>query len=166
MNHFWPKSLNDRIDLLPKHLKTTLFQSRVDILSIIDKTYGLSWSFDLDNGVLYPSLSLGVFDKEDGWLFHTLCEVPNEISFRLARSLSVTPRMAKVLYQQAHKDLKAITAYLEGLEQSLSKPLTLPNGNINPNILSGIIRFDTKDYRDWSDAISESSILPVNADHS
>lgn len=154
MKTIWPHTLRSKIENLPKSAEVSIDESRISILLKIESPYAILWSFDLDNGVIYPSISLGVHDKEDGWLFHTTCEVNSDISYRLARSLSVEPRKAKAIYLSSHQSLNTIEDFISECKSSLSSPIAI-NNKINHDILYGIIRFGDKDYRNWNEVFNK-----------
>lgn len=163
MNKVSSLKLKHRLEELSDAFTIEEHPFAVDIIIPIDDEYGIVWRFDFDGAIVYPSLSLGIKDEEDGWLFHTLCEVNESISYRLARSLSVTPFIANSIYKEAQDYLSVAESYIAGFESSLSHPLSIENGKINPEILSGIVRFGIKDYRDWSEAVQSkgSHLLKV-----
>jgi hypothetical protein len=162
MKTIWPHTLSAKIKNLPKSADVSIDESRISILLKIESPYAIIWAFDLDRGVIYPSISLGVYDKEDGWLFHSTCEINSDISYRLARSISIEPRKAKAIYLSSHQSLSIIENFISEFKSSLSKQITI-NNKINPDILYGIVRFDNKDYRNWSEVFNTHQIKPESA---
>lgn len=147
-------SLN--MNLLNKFQKE-IKPSNVSLIYRVNDEFALDFLVDFDGEDTYLNICLLINDPEDGLLQHNVCEVGSEISFRMARSLSISIEKAGELYIMAESIAGEIQFWLDQNKIKPNTPL-MKNCHLNSDLLSGIVRFGHKDYRNWSEAIRNISL--------